>query len=216
VEPDADTRLLYRLSLSEFQAEVEEAPDGAQALAVALSRTPDLVISELRMPRVDGFALCSLLRSDEQTKNAAILIVTGSGAADVIQTAHARGADAVLTKPCSPETLASTVGTLLQRKDGRAAALNPPPLAPAAGEPRPKPRAMSRACLRGVTNTPPTPPPSLHCPRCDGALEYQHSQLGGVNARFSERWDYFLCSHCGVFQYRHRTRKLRAIEERMA
>jgi CheY-like chemotaxis protein len=208
VEPDSDTRLMYRLSLREFEGDVEEAQDGAQALAKALTRPPDAVISELRMPRVDGFALCSLLRSDEQTRDTAIIIVTGNAAAEVMHTVAARGADAVLVKPCSPETLASTVRMLLLRHQ------HPGPLSSAAVLPdaRSTARAMSRACVRGMTTTPPTPPPRLHCPHCDGALQYQHTQLGGVNDHFAERWDYFLCGRCGTFQYRHRTRKLRAVD----
>jgi CheY-like chemotaxis protein len=208
VEPDSDTRLMYRLSLTEFEGHVEEAQDGAQALAKAMTRPPDVVISELRMPRVDGLALCSLLRSDEQTRDTAIIIVTGNGAAGMMHTVEARGADAVLLKPCSPDTLASTVRTLLLRHE-RAVPL---PAAAVPPDARATPRAMSRACMRGMTTTPPTPAPHLHCPHCDTALQYQHTQLGGVNDHFAERWDYFVCGLCGTFQYRHRTRKLRAVD----
>jgi CheY-like chemotaxis protein len=208
VEPHSDTRLMYRLSLAEFAGDVEEAQDGAQALAKALTRPPDVVISELRMPRVDGFALCSLLRSDEQTKETAIIIVTGNCATEVMHTVEARGADVVLVKPCSPVTLASTVRMLLLRHE-RPASLSAAAVPP---DGRPTARAMSRACTRGMTTTPPTPPPQLHCPHCDGTLQYQHTQLGGVNDHFAERWDYFVCGRCGTFQYRHRTRKLRAVD----
>jgi DNA-binding response OmpR family regulator len=208
VEPDSDTRLMYRLSLKELAGDVEEAQDGAQALAKALTRPPDVVISELRMPRVDGFALCSLLRSDEQTRDSAIIIVTGHGATEAMQTVEARGADVVLMKPCSPETLASTVRMLLLRHAHPASL----PAAAVPADARPAARAMSRACVRGMTTTPPTAPPQLHCPHCDSALQYQHTQLGGVNDHFAERWDYFVCGRCGTFQYRHRTRKLRAVD----
>jgi hypothetical protein len=41
-------------------------------------------------------------------------------------------------------------------------------------------------------------------------LVYRHSHTGGVNARSQEQWDYLQCSSCGPYQYRHRTRKLKA------
>jgi hypothetical protein len=43
-------------------------------------------------------------------------------------------------------------------------------------------------------------------------LQYDCSHVGGVSARHPEQWDYFLCAKHGAFQYRHRTRKLRATE----
>jgi hypothetical protein len=66
----------------------------------------------------------------------------------------------------------------------------------------------SRVFARRSTSTPPTPPPNLRCPTCDAALTYNFSHLGGVSERFPEQWDYFTCADCGVFRYRHRTRKL--------
>jgi hypothetical protein len=88
---------------------------------------------------------------------------------------------------------------------------------------RPRQRAMERslACsdehrrplvkthLRGTTRTPETPPPHLCCPICYRVLAYRETYVGGVNQRHPERWDYYDCSTCGGFQYRHRTRKLR-------
>jgi DNA-binding response OmpR family regulator len=215
VEPDADTRLLYRVSLRDLNADIEEASDGAQALAKALVKSPDVVLTELRLPRLDGFALCSLLRSDEKTRNAGLVVVTGQSGGDVITTAQSQGADVVLLKPCAPDTLAAAITSLLRTRSRKQAG---EVTADAASPLRPRPRIMSKACVRGVTTTPPTPPPVLHCPQCDGDLEYQHTHLGGVNARFAERWDYFVCVRCGVFQYRHRTRKLRAVpaDERTA
>jgi hypothetical protein len=67
-----------------------------------------------------------------------------------------------------------------------------------------------RAFQRFKTTTPPLEPPELVCPACDHKLQYQGSHLGGVSDRHPEQWDEFRCAACGPFEYRQRTRKLRA------
>jgi hypothetical protein len=69
---------------------------------------------------------------------------------------------------------------------------------------------LSRAHKRGETIAPPIAPPKLVCPRCDNALMYLRSYVGGVSAKHSEQWDEYECPNgCGSFQYRQRTRKIR-------
>ena len=58
------------------------------------------------------------------------------------------------------------------------------------------------------TTTPATPAPALFCPECDEALVYRQTVLNGVHP--IERWDFFECRTCGKFEYRNRTRRLRA------
>jgi uncharacterized Zn finger protein len=55
----------------------------------------------------------------------------------------------------------------------------------------------------------PAPPP-LACPSCTTRLVYQQTVISGVQP---ERWDLFTCATCGEFEYRHRTRRLRAVIE---
>jgi hypothetical protein len=70
--------------------------------------------------------------------------------------------------------------------------------------------SLKMAHQRVITTTPSIPTPDLWCPRCDRPLDYQRSFVGGVSQRQLEQWDEFECpSKCGVFEYRHRTRKLR-------
>ena len=61
-----------------------------------------------------------------------------------------------------------------------------------------------------VTKYPDVPPPLLSCPRCDARLTYVDTVLSGVKS--DERYDRFVCSSHGPFEYRHRTRRLRAVE----
>lgn len=204
VDPDAEVRDLYRHTLQPIAARVEEAADGAQALAKTLASVPDLVITELHLPRLDGTALCGLLRDDRQTQHIPLLVVSRAAPDEAVALrALAAGADDVLPKTCTPEQLLASARALLTRGQRR----------PAPSEPESAPtRPRSRACHRGVTTEPPTPPPPLHCPRCDRPLEFRHTCFGGVSDRFAERWDYYACPTCGPFQYRHRTRRLRPVD----
>jgi hypothetical protein len=61
------------------------------------------------------------------------------------------------------------------------------------------------------TSTPDTPAPQLLCPDCDRPLVYCQTVISGIKP--IERWDYLECRTCGPFQYRHRTRTLRAVTD---
>src|SRR5690242_14771118 len=75
-DPDEDTRTLYRLALPPAGWEVSEASDGRDALTQALAEPPTFIITELRLPLIDGFALCEILRRDPATHSVPILVVT--------------------------------------------------------------------------------------------------------------------------------------------
>ena len=59
-----------------------------------------------------------------------------------------------------------------------------------------------------VTTTPDTDAPNLFCPACQQLLVYRQTVFNGRSPR--ERWDYFACQTCGLYEYRHRTRTLRS------
>ena len=217
---DDDSRLMYVESLQLANWVIEQASDGRQALALALSRRPDLVVVDSRLPGISGYELCHLLRHDLATRATPIVMVTSDAVAPDLERARSSGASSVLVKPCLPETLIDEAGKLLdlsrelserpaagRRKTADAGAAEPPVQKPRAGS-----RRMSRTHQRGKTVLPPVPPPDLRCPACNRALRYQSSNVGGVSARNSEQWDYFTCiGGCGIYQYRHRTRKLRVV-----
>jgi CheY-like chemotaxis protein len=111
VDRDADTRLMYAEYLRQFEFEIDEAEAGPEALAKAIARRPNVIVTETRLAGISGFDLCRLLRIDVSTRAIPILIVT----ADVLA-AHeedAEAADAVLIKPCLPEVLVSEIRRVL-------------------------------------------------------------------------------------------------------
>lgn len=211
VDPDADTRTMYREWLQLAGCEVVEATDGREALAEALVRPPALIVLEMRLPFIDGRALCEILRRDHATADIPVLMVTSDARAAEPARAKAAGASAVLVKPATPEQVLAECRRLLVNSIPL-----PPPVAhcPTASEPQParRSRRMSKSFARTSTTTPPLPPPRAICPSCDRLLTYRHSHVGGVSERQREQWDWYVCDgSCGIFEYRHRTRRLRRL-----
>jgi hypothetical protein len=167
-----------------------------------------VIVTETQLPGIDGYRLCDLLRRDEATCTARIIVVTAQRLAADIERAHRAGADLVLTKPCLPDTLWAQIQAMLSGAAAGAAAAGygvGDPIRAAHRRP-----VLSRLHQRGDTTAPPQKPPPLVCPFCDTLLAYSRSHVGGVSVRHVEQWDYYECPNgCGRFQYRQRTRKLR-------
>jgi CheY-like chemotaxis protein len=88
------------------------AADGVAALEVARASTPDLVVLDLLMPRLDGASVLAELRRDPALASVPVVVTTG------VQTSHVRrllGADATLFKPFDVRELLETVGTFARR-----------------------------------------------------------------------------------------------------
>jgi CheY-like chemotaxis protein len=218
-DADEDTRSLYRELLERDGCEVMEATDGRQALAQAVAQPrPAFILTETRLPFLDGFSLCQLLRNDPDTCDIRILVVTADGFPDQIERARRAGADAVLVKPVSVETVIAESRRLIEHShhlrwaseaiyDQAAERVK----SSASLLERVARKTFVKAHHRYETSKPPLAPPDLRCPSCDRLLKYERSYLGGVSEKNSEQWDYYSCEHCGTYQYRHRTRKLRTV-----
>ena len=93
---------------------VTTCADGAQALEVAHSQKPDCVVSDIRMPIMDGLELLEEIRSSELSDTPVVLLSAKAMVQDRIH-GYDAGADAYLTKPFSPEELVAIVDNLVQR-----------------------------------------------------------------------------------------------------
>ena len=203
-EHDADARALYRELFQSTGADVVEAADGREALVSALCMPPALLFTDLRLPLLDGYALCEILRRDLATAKVPILVLTGDVRPPSAVRVRAAGADTVILKPASRVQLLAEARRLLVSRARRT-------LASPGGEVRaPKKRKRKNASGRLETTTPAVPSPSLACPRCERPLAHQRSYVGGV-LNSAEQWDEFECAACGRFEYRHRTASLRPV-----
>ncbi len=212
VDSDPDTRLLYRTVFEPFVGAFVEAEDGAEALGKAIQDHPDLIVTEVRLRRVDGFALCSLLRRDPVTHDVRIMVITSAASPVDRERAATAGANEVLVKPCDLGDMIAALRRMCERPhngDGPA----PSAIERRSDTPQPHNGIKSRSYARRFTTTPPNLPPCIFCPSCAAQLVYVNSHVGGVSASHPEQWDYFTCATCGTFRYRHRTRKLTSSED---
>jgi len=213
IEHDQDTRDRVARQLASQDIYVTTCDEGRQALAVALTRPHDVILADSRLPGLDGYQLCQLLRQDAATCRTPILVMTDEESDGEIERATRTGATAVLAKSCSADALLEAMRRASDTTQGAVAL----PLASGASTTRPRngrrPAFMSRLFARRATTTPPKRPPQLLCPECERPLAYLRSHLGGVSHRHPEQWDDFDCVHgCGGFEFRHRTRRLRPVE----
>lgn len=89
------------------------AQDGEQALEIALKERPELVLLDVRMPRMDGFEVCKELKSDSRTAHAKVIMLTALTLEEDRERANESGADEYFTKPFSPLALLSKVEDIL-------------------------------------------------------------------------------------------------------
>jgi len=115
VDDDEDARVLLMraLSKSTLGLEVTTAADGHQALEAIARRRPDAVITDIMMPRMNGFDLCAALRANPVTADIPVIIVTALEEESDRRRGHAVGADEYLTKPFSWTTLTERLTELL-------------------------------------------------------------------------------------------------------
>lgn len=121
VEDDLDGRRMYADWLSDAGFRVDQAHNGFQALERAFDSRPDVVVTDLNIPGIDGFELTRRLKQDARTRDVPVLAVTGYAAfASDPERARRAGCDAVLAKPCSPEDLEAAIRGLIRERSRQA------------------------------------------------------------------------------------------------
>jgi CheY-like chemotaxis protein len=114
VEDDFDGRRMYAEWLTNAGFRVDQAHNGFQALELAFEAVPDVVVTDLAIPGIDGFELTRRLKQDSRTCDVPVLAVTGYRAFAIDpERARRAGCDAVLPKPCSPIELEAAIRVLI-------------------------------------------------------------------------------------------------------
>ncbi|QQE64230.1 hybrid sensor histidine kinase/response regulator [Leptolyngbya sp. BL0902] len=105
------------LSLEDFYTIT--ASDGAEGLMLAQEERPDLIICDIMMPQMDGYAVLAALRADENTAAIPFIFLTAKADRDDLRQGMALGADDYLTKPFTPDELRQSINARLARLESQ-------------------------------------------------------------------------------------------------
>lgn len=115
VDDDPDIRDILKLTLSEENYEVIEAEDGEEAIKAIQVKSPDLVLLDYRIPKVDGREVCRQIKNDILLSHLPIIMVTGSGDVNDKVGGIDSGADDYIVKPFEPKELLARIRMILRR-----------------------------------------------------------------------------------------------------
>ena len=109
VDDSLTMREMLRQTLTEAGFDVVLAEDGVDALSQLPDVDPDLILTDLNMPRMDGFGLIDAVRSGDVSARVPILILTTESATTLKERARSAGATGWITKPFDEVSLVSTI-----------------------------------------------------------------------------------------------------------
>ena len=92
---------------------VDEARDGQEALEKLKTQLPDLILMDLQLPGLDGFAATRIIKQDNATKNIPVVALTAYAMSGDAERALAAGCDGYITKPIDPDEFHNTVASYL-------------------------------------------------------------------------------------------------------
>lgn len=115
VEDNVELRaFMYNTFMEQFN--ILEAADGEEGMNIAIEHIPDMIITDLMMPKMDGIAMIKKLRNNMNTSHIMIIMLTAKADSETEFIALGEGADAYVTKPFSLNNLQVQVSNLLKRK----------------------------------------------------------------------------------------------------
>lgn len=128
VEDDASLREIYSIRITAEGYDVVSAGDGEEALAVAVREKPDLILSDVMMPKISGFDMLDILRSTPETAGIKVIMMTALSAEDQRQRGERLGANRYLVKSqVGIEDVINSIHEVLGDKPTSAPAPTPAP-----------------------------------------------------------------------------------------
>jgi two-component system chemotaxis response regulator CheY len=109
VDDSRTMRDMLRIALSNSGFQVIAAEDGVHGLEVLQSASPDVIITDINMPRMDGFAFMEHVRQDKRHRAVPILVLTTESSAEKKARARAAGATGWIVKPFDPAKLSDAI-----------------------------------------------------------------------------------------------------------
>ena len=114
-EDEKDIRELIAFTLRYAGHDVTATTDGEEAYQAAQQILPDLVLLDVRMPRMTGYEACAKIKSNEKTQHIPVVFLSAKGQESEVQTGLSAGADEYIIKPFAPDQLASQVRGILAK-----------------------------------------------------------------------------------------------------
>jgi DNA-binding response OmpR family regulator len=115
-EDDQDIRELVVLTLKFNGFNVKSVENGALAVEAAQNDTYDLILMDVRMPRMTGYEACRILKETETTRDIPVIFLSAKGQETEIQTGLNVGAQQYILKPFAPDELIGTINKVLQNR----------------------------------------------------------------------------------------------------
>jgi DNA-binding response OmpR family regulator len=112
-EDERDIRDLITFTLSFAGHQVTAASNGAEAVEKALQIIPDLILMDVRMPRMTGYEACKRMKEEDSIKHIPVAFLSAKGQETEVQTGLEAGAVEYILKPFSPDQLTERVNKLL-------------------------------------------------------------------------------------------------------
>jgi CheY-like chemotaxis protein len=112
-EDERDIRDLVAFTLRFAGHEVQVATNGEEAVQMAPQVNPDLILMDVRLPRMTGYEACKVMKADPNLKDIPIVFLTARGQESEIQQGLEAGAEEYLLKPFAPDQLTSRVKAIL-------------------------------------------------------------------------------------------------------
>lgn len=163
VEDDKSLREIYGVRLLAEGYDIVSAGDGEEALAMAIKERPQLIVSDVMMPKISGFDMLDILRSTTETKNIKVIMMTALSSEEQRQRGETLGADRYLVK--SQVGIEDVVRVVHEVLEDQAAPEAPAPAAPAAvPSPTPTPSAVPATPPTAPASATPSAPPSIVVP----------------------------------------------------
>jgi CheY-like chemotaxis protein len=114
-EDERDIRDLITFTLGFAGYEVVAAANGEEAVNLARQEIPDLILMDVRMPRMTGYEACALMKADAKLKNIPVIFLSAKGQDSEIQAGLQAGAADYLLKPFAPDQLTERIQTVLAK-----------------------------------------------------------------------------------------------------
>ena len=118
VDDEPNIVRLIQVNLERLGFQVETANNGVQALDKIRANRPDLLVSDVMMPEMDGFELLSNIRKDASLETLPVIMLTAKAQDKDVMEGYVRGADIYLTKPFNPMELVAFAKRLLAGMGG--------------------------------------------------------------------------------------------------